>query len=137
MNQRSMWRGLLLSLLAGSLFAGPEGLTEATKLYNRTNYEASLKLLASLPEKDAHVFDLMGRNYFMLGDFKKASEVYEQAVAADPANSDYEHWLGKAYGKRAETSSPFTAPGLASKARQHFEKAVALNSGNQEAVGDL
>jgi tetratricopeptide (TPR) repeat protein len=133
-----MWRGLLvLSLLAGSLLAAAAGLVEATRLYRQTNYEASLKLLIALPEKNAPVFDLMGRNYFMLGDFKKASEVYEQAVAADPANSDYEHWLGKAYGKRAETSSPFTAPGLASKARQHFEKAVALNARDQEAAGDL
>jgi tetratricopeptide (TPR) repeat protein len=31
----------------------------------------------------------------------------------------------------------FTAPGLASKARQHFEKAVALNPRNQDAVSDL
>jgi len=73
----------------------------------------------------------------LLGDFKKASEVYEHAVSADPANSEYENWLGRAYGRRAETSSPFTAPSLASKARQHFEKAVALNPKNREAVDDL
>ena len=133
-----MVRGLLLlSLMAGSALAAPAGLDQATRLYRQTSYEASLKLLIALPEKDAAVFDLMGRNYFMLGEFKKASEVYEQAVAADPTNSDYENWLGKAYGKRAETASPFTAPGLASKARQHFEKAVALDSRNQEAVSDL
>ena len=90
-----------------------------------------------MPEKDAAVFDLIGKNYFMLADFKKASESYEKAVAADPSNSEYQHWLGRAYGRRAETSSPFTAPGLASKARQHFEKAVALNPRNQEAVSDL
>jgi tetratricopeptide (TPR) repeat protein len=93
--------------------------------------------LSGVQAKNAKVFDLMGKNYFMLGEFKKASEVYEQAVAADPANAEYEHWLAKAYGKRAETSSPFTAPGLASKARQHFEKAVELNPKDKDAISDL
>lgn len=138
MNQQLMGRSsILILLISGYLLAAPGTLEQATKLYDRTDYEASLKVLSALPEKNARVFDLMGKNYFRLGDFKKASEVYEQAVAADPSNSAYEHWLGKAYGKRAETSSPFTAPGLASKARQHFEKAVALNPKDKEAIGDL
>jgi tetratricopeptide (TPR) repeat protein len=119
------------------LAAGPVTFEEASRLYNRTDFEGSIQILRSLPTKDARVFDLMGKNYFMLGDFKKASEVYEQAVAADPSNAEYEHWLGKAFGKRAETSSPFTAPGFASKARQHFERSVALNSTDKEAIGDL
>jgi tetratricopeptide (TPR) repeat protein len=133
-----MRRGLFISfLISGCLLAASGALEQATKLYDHTDYEASLKVLSAMPEKTAQVFDLMGKNYFRLGDFKKASEVYEQAVAADPSNAEYEHWLGKAYGKRAETSSPFTAPGLASKARQHFEKAVALNSKDKEAISDL
>src|SRR5438552_817693 len=133
-----MRRALLLSLLlCGYLVAAPGSFEEASKLYNRTDFEASLKILGALPSKDARVFDLMGKNYFMLGEFKKASEVYEQAVAAEPTAAQYEHWLGKAYGKRAETSSPFTAPGLASKARQHFERAVELNDRDKEAIGDL
>jgi tetratricopeptide (TPR) repeat protein len=133
-----MWRGLLFfCLLPVSLWAEPASLELASKLYHRTDYEGSLKLLLAVPDKDAPVYELIGRNQFMLGEFKKASESYQQALAADPSNSEYEHWLGKALGKRAETSSPFTAPGLASKARQHFEKAVALNPNNKEAVDDL
>jgi len=133
-----MLRGLLVCyLISVSLFGQPASFDEASKLYRRTDYEGSLKLLLALPAKDARVYDLIGRNQFMLGEFKKASESYQQALAADPSNSEYEHWLGKALGKRAETASPFTAPGLASKARQHFEKAVALNPRNKDAVEDL
>jgi tetratricopeptide (TPR) repeat protein len=133
-----MLRGLLsLLLLSGYALAGSRSFEEASKLYKQTDFEGSLRVLSALPAKDARVFDLMGRNYFMLGEFKKAAEVYEQAVAADPASAEYEHWLGKAYGKRAETSSPFTAPGLASKARQHFEKAVELNPADKDAISDL
>src|SRR5438552_12777568 len=127
----------LFFLISGPAIAGSGSFEEASKLYNRTEFEASLRVLSGLAAKNAKVFDLMGKNYFMLGEFKKASEVYEQAVAADPTSAEYEHWLAKAYGKRAETSSPFTAPGLASKARQHFERAVELNPKDKEAVGDL
>ena len=133
-----MWRGILFCcLVSESLWAQPAPFEQASKLYRSTDYEGSLKLLQAVPDKDAAVYDLIGRNQFMLGEFKKASESYQQALAADPSNSEYEHWLGKALGKRAETASPFTAPGLASKARQHFEKAVALNPSNKEAVDDL
>ena len=133
-----MWRGLSIwGLAAVSLWGQPRAFEQASRLYHRTDYEASLRLLTSLPEKDARVYDLIGRNQFMLGEFKKASESYERAVNADPSNSEYEHWLGKALGKRAETSSPFTAPRLAAKARQHFEKAVSLDPKNKEAVNDL
>ena len=57
-------------------------------------------------------------------------------MAAEPANSDYELWFGRAFGRRAETASPFTAPPNANKARQHFEKAVQLNPRNMEALSD-
>ena len=73
----------------------------------------------------------------MLGEFKKAQEYFEKAIAADPGNSVYHHWLGKAYGRRAETSSFITAPGFASKARQSFEKSITLDPRNKEALSDL
>lgn len=127
---------LLLALTPLLLAAGPD-MDRARKLYNSTDFDASLKVLQSIPQKDGLVYELMGRNYFMQGEYKKASEVLERAVAADPSNSEYALWLGRAYGRRAETSSPFTAPGLASKARQFFEKAVQLDSRNLEALNDL
>jgi len=78
-----------------------------------------------------------GRAYFIKGDYKKAAESLERAVAAQPESSTLHHWLGKAYGRRAETSNMMIAPGLATKARSHFEKAVALDGRNMEAINDL
>jgi Flp pilus assembly protein TadD len=127
----------LLLCLTAVLLGSSADLDRANKLYSKTEYEAALKLLAAIPEKDGQVYDLIGKNHFMLGEFKKATEAYEKAVAADPANSSYRHWLGRAYGRRAETSSPITAPGHASKARQNFEKAVELDPKNIEAMNDL
>jgi Flp pilus assembly protein TadD len=134
-----MCRGFCIvsCLVSVCLGGAPSSLEQAAKLYRNTDYQGSLQILLALPQKDAEVLDLIGKDQFMLGDFKKATELFEKAVALDPSNSEYEHWLGKSFGRRAEIASVFTAAGLASKARQHFEKAVALNPGNQEAVGDL
>src|SRR5207248_8706992 len=85
----------------------------------------------------ATVYALMGRDYLMSGDFKRATDVLEKAVAAEPNNSEYVMWLGRAFGRRAETSNPFSALGHASKARQYFERAAELNPGNIEALNDL
>jgi len=126
----------LLALSAG-LWAGSADLEQARKLYNLTNFDESLKVLQQIPSKDAAVFALMGRNYYMIGEYKRATEVMEHAVAAEPGSSEYCLWLARAYGRRAETSSPFTAPGQASKARQYFEKAVQIDPHNAEAMSDL
>lgn len=109
----------------------------ARGLYNRTDYRDALNLLLPLEKKDGPTWELIGKSYFMMGDSKHASEAFQRAVAAEPNNSEYHLWLGRAFGRRAETSSPFTAPGLASKARQSFEKAVELDPRNSEALNDL
>jgi tetratricopeptide (TPR) repeat protein len=129
-------------LILGVLLAAPgfgqlPELTRARELYQKTSYEEALDLLDGIPAKSAPVHALMGKCHYMRGDFKKASESFEQAARLEPAIGDHYLWLGRAYGRRAETSSFFTAPALASKARQNFEKAVALNPRDTEAVADL
>jgi len=135
-----MYRGfhilaLWLAIAAGA--ASAQTLEEAQKLYNLTEFEQSLKVLHAIPNKTAAVYALMGRKDYMQADYKKATESLERAVAADPLSAEYELWLGRSYGRRAETSSPFTAPGFATKARQHFEKATQLNPRYLEALSDL
>jgi tetratricopeptide (TPR) repeat protein len=123
--------------LASVLFAtGPE-LDHARKLYNQTDFDQSLQILRAIPNKDAAVYELMGRNYYGQSDFKRATEALERAFSAEPANAELALWLGRAYGRRAETSSPFTAPGHASRARQYFEKSVELNPRYLDALSDL
>jgi tetratricopeptide (TPR) repeat protein len=126
---------LLLLVLPG--LADVSKLTQAQELYEHTRYEQALGLLNSIPDKDAAAYALMGKCEYMRGDFKKATEALEKAVNAAPENSEYYDWLGKAYGRRAESSSFFTAPGYASKARDYFQKAVDLDPHNLEAISDL
>jgi tetratricopeptide (TPR) repeat protein len=100
--------------------------TRANDLYLRTEYQQSLAVLQAAPRKDAAALQLTGQNFFMLGEYKKASEAFEKAAALDPNNAKLIHWLGRAYGRRAETSNPFMAPGLASKTRQMLRKPWSL-----------
>lgn len=127
-----------VAIWATLLWAGRQSELERARLYyERTEYRAVLETLLPLKHKDGPVWELIGKAYYMEGDYKKASESFQKAVSAEPTNSSYHHWLGRAYGKRAETSSFLTAPGYAAKARQEFEKAVELDPNNLEALNDL
>ena len=128
---------LALAILSVPLCAAGAEYDRALDLYKHTDYQASLSLLLPAHEKAANELVLIGQDYFMLGDAKRATEFFQQAVTAEPGNSVYYHWLGRAYGRRAEMGNPFTAMGYASKARQNFEKAVELDPQNSEAVNDL
>lgn len=111
-------------------------LAKADDCYRHTDFEGSLAFLDK-HSTDAATNFLIARNYFMLGEFKKASEYLQTATTEQPGNAEYMDWLGRAYGKRAETSNPLMAPSLAAKARDAFERAVELDSKNPDALSDL
>ena len=132
-----MKRLVLLLGLSSLVWAGGAEFDRARKLYSLTDFEGSLKVLQAVSDKDGAVYELIGRNYYMQGEYKKATEALEKAVAADPNSSEFAMWLARAYGRRAETSNPLTAPGYASKARHYFEMAAQLNPKNLDALSDL
>lgn len=125
----------LLVLVTGERSSAND-LAKAEELYRYTAYEESLALLDKKSNDSATNF-LLGRDYFMVGDFKKATEYFQRAVSVSPENSDYMDWLGRAYGRRAELASLLSAPGYAVKARQAFEASVKLDPKNSEALSDI
>ncbi len=131
---RFIWLAFSLAI---ALHAGNAQYETARKLFNATDFERSLKVLQAIPDKDASVYELIGRDYFLMGEYKRASEALEKAAQANPDSSEIALWAGRAFGRRAETSSMLTAPGFASRARQYFEKAVQLDPRNLEALSDL
>jgi len=123
-------------LIAPFLFGAGE-LDRAQIQYQKADYKGVIESVKALSAAgDFAALALTGKAYFMLADYKHASDAFEKAVAGRPT-SENQHWLGKAYGRRAETSSPLSAPFLASKARQSFERAVELDATNLEAINDL
>ncbi len=136
MNVKVIATAWLFGLLAVAAHAQGPALDQAERLYQQTGYQAALAILKGQPQTPAVLF-LTGRCWYFAGDFKKAVETLEKATAADPRNATYENWLGKAWGRRAENANVFQAPGFASRAREAFEKAVALDSTHKEALADL
>src|SRR5580658_578327 len=129
--------GLLACAFCVGLWGSPDVLQRAAVLYQHTDYAASLRALAEDPAPDAASYLLRGKNYFMSGDYKKAVEFFEKSLSLSPGSSESELWLGRAWGRRAETGNWMTAPSSASRARQCFEKAIALDPHNNEARNDL
>ena len=130
-------RGFLLFLFALGLCAKTPEWSRAHELYQRTEYPQALAALDRIPNKGVDELQLIGQCYFMQGEYKKAIEEFERALALDPRNSELHRWLGNVYGRRAETGNVFTAPGNARKSHQYFEQAVELDPNNREAVANL
>jgi tetratricopeptide (TPR) repeat protein len=126
----------LILLFCSPILASEETRSRAIALYQRTEYRDSLHVLESNAKREPVDEFLVGKNYFMLGEFKKAIGVLEKAVASDANNAEYVLWLGRAYGRRAEANWLVAMPN-ASKARQCFERAVALNPHYHDALNDL
>ncbi len=123
-------------LFASTLPVSAADLNGAENLYQRTSFEGSLAMLDK-HTTNAQTNFLIGRNYYMLADFKRAADYLQKAADEQPIDSTIMDWLGRAYGKRAQLANPLMAPGLASKARQAFERAVELDGNNREALSDL
>ena len=87
--------------------------------------------------RNAVAQNLLCRAYFMMEDWDRGISACEQAVYLDPQNSKYSLWLGRVNGEKADRSSFVSAPGLAKKARESFERAVELDQKNVEARLDL
>jgi tetratricopeptide (TPR) repeat protein len=126
----------LLLIPVGMEASSAEEIQRAKELYQRTEYQAVLRLLDSR-DGGAEENALIGKAYYQIGEYKKATESLERAIEKDPKNSDYYDWLGKIYGKRAETSSILTAWSYAPKCRRNFERAIELDPKNIEAIDDL
>jgi tetratricopeptide (TPR) repeat protein len=131
--------GLRLLSIAAVLAFGAFGadIESAQRLYDHTNFGRAVEELLPIAEGNAAAAELLGQSYFMLGEYKKATDAFEKAITLDASRSDYYHWLGRAYGRRAEAAFPLTAVGYANKAKSSFEKAVRLEPKNLEAVSDL
>jgi tetratricopeptide (TPR) repeat protein len=128
---------MMLVLVPGMLLGESAEVAQARTLYRHTDYPAAIHLLANIPTKDAAVNELLGQCYFGSGDYKKATTYFESAAGAEPRNSVYQLWLGRVYGRRAESAFAFSAMSWATKSRTSLEKAVELDVNDWEAVDDL
>lgn len=71
------------------------------------------------------------------GNYDKAIDYLQQASAVDPNSAVNHLLLGRSYGRKAQTSSMFSALGLAKKCLASFEKAYSLDSKNTQILQAL
>src|SRR4051812_23243786 len=111
--RRQMLRaGAVLFLAINSLPAAGTEFSRAEEMYNRAQYQAVVEVLKpSLAEPEA--LRLTGKSFFMLGDFKKATQYFQKVVGMNPLSGVDFQWLGRAWARLADTSNPLTAPGYA------------------------
>jgi tetratricopeptide (TPR) repeat protein len=101
--------------------------------------EATVRLreiLAAQPS-DAQAHQLLCRIYYAQNMADNAIQECQFAASSDPASSDNQMWLGRAYGFKASHANPLSALSLAVKVRVAFERAVQLDPENIHAMNDL
>jgi tetratricopeptide (TPR) repeat protein len=137
--------GSAVLLFAGALLAMPlfadsrRGMRadELGRLFEAGQYqkvqEVSEHALAAAP-RDAALHYWLARSSYELGKFDLAVHAAEEACKLEPANSEYQMWLGRAYGRKAEIESSFF---LARKTHRAFEAAVRLDPSNIPARRNL
>ncbi len=118
-----------------AVWAQDGALERAHALYRSTEYQQAIQTLSGTAGADASL--LMAQSWFQLEEYKKATDLLEKTIERTPDRAGLHLWLGRAFGRRAETSNPLMAPRYASKARENFERAVALDAQNIEARSDL
>lgn len=84
----------------------------------------------------SHSFEAAKIQY-LRADFKSAARTFQTLADADPRNAEYVLWTGRAYDRWADVSNPLRTRRYATVARRYFERAVALDPKNREALREL
>jgi tetratricopeptide (TPR) repeat protein len=98
---------------------------------------AELNTTLAADPNDAEAHNLLCRVYYQEERWDDAIKECEAAVRMAPTESAYHLWLGRAYGQKADLIHSIKAFGLAKKVHAEFERAVQLDSNNEDALSDL
>ncbi len=127
------WILLLASL---PLLAKTPEWERAHSLFQASDYKQAAAVLEKASKKDVDNLILLGESYMELKKFSSAVDTFENAAELAPKQSMVHVWLGRAWGRLAETNK-LLAFGRARKAKNAFEKAVELDPNNNDALNDL
>jgi tetratricopeptide (TPR) repeat protein len=86
---------------------------------------------------NAAAYNYLGRVYFALRDWDNAVRFCERAAQLAPTNAEFQLWLGRSYGEKADSASALTAYSLARKTVAAFESARALDRHSLPIARDL
>jgi tetratricopeptide (TPR) repeat protein len=134
---RAFFLAMLLFLGASPLFAD---YTPAETLLRQGRVDEAgnvLRQAMATKAADARTHLLLCRVYYSQDKADEAVRECEMAAAMDPSNSDFQMWLGRAYGLKASQANMLSAFSIAKKVHNAFERAVQLDPTNAAAMSDL
>jgi tetratricopeptide (TPR) repeat protein len=115
-------------------------LDTAKALFNTGHYQEAKDVLLKevyKPPTQALLYYWIARCAFELQDHDQAVNFAEKSVELEPKDGAYHHFLGRAYGHKAEHANWFSGLGLARKASHEFSVAVELEPTNIRFQRDL
>jgi tetratricopeptide (TPR) repeat protein len=136
---RNVFQSLVVLLLAACAWATPSN-PSAEELLQSGRVDDAIAILnhrIAAKSDDAEAYNLLSRAHYALNNFDPAIKAGERAVSLAPNNAEYHLWLGRAYGRKAEHASWWTAASLAGKMRDEFERSIQLNGDDVGARTDL
>ena len=104
--------------------------------FEASDYKQAAAILEKASKNDVDNLLLLGQSYMHLKKHVDAVDALQQASEVAPKRSEVFVWLGRAWGRLAE-SNKLLAFGRARKARVAFERAVELDPKNRDALDDL
>jgi len=137
--ERWLWRVLVLLIIAPVLAQASEDIATGVTLFERGQFAEAQQFFETFVNKyptDPTGPYYLGRLAFERQRYDQAIAWLEKAVQLDSRISDYHHWLGRAYGRRAQQEGG-TGLFIARKVKTHLERAVELDPNNIAARFDL
>ncbi len=132
---------LLCGWLLALLLAAPGVLAAAPaprELLAAGHADEALNVLRSMATgNNAEAYNLLGRVYYQLGNWNEAVRNCERAAQLNPQNAEYQLWLARSYGEKANAAGALSAFGLARKSVAAFESAHRLDRRNTAVARDL
>jgi len=103
-------------------------------LMDARKYNEAKTVLEPVGSRDATAAFYLGQIAMEQSDAGKSVSWFEKAVDLNPRSSLYYDWLGRAYGMQAQRASKLKLPFLASKTKSAWEKSIALDPDNLDAL---
>jgi tetratricopeptide (TPR) repeat protein len=99
--------------------------------------EAIQLLTPQATGNNAAAYNYLGRVYYALDAWDDAVRFCERAAQLEPNNAQFQLWLGRTYGEKANAAPALTAYSLARKSVAAFTAAHSLDPRNEDIARDL
>jgi tetratricopeptide (TPR) repeat protein len=106
---------------------------QATRLFETGNSAGAAALVRPLADSSAAAATLLGRMAWQSANYKEAARWLDAAIALDPRRVDTYIWRGRTYIQEIQTVNFLRKGSVAGRARDMFDKAVAVDPSSFEA----